>query len=301
MKKLLLLKFIALCLLTLVSAAKINAQVATDLFFSEYIEGSGQNKAFEIFNGTGAAVDLSIYSVKQSHNGTGWGVDGISYILPLTGTLNNNEVYVISADDPATNASILAVADLKIVYDQTGLIQGGKIPYYNGDDAMGLFKNDVLIDVIGTPNVRPSSGWAVAGVTTATLDHTLVRKASVTGGTTDWAASAGTTTDDSQWIVNAIDYVANIGTHTFGTVGLRTLRASEVKIYPNPATTFFNVKAPEGKYLVSINNAIGSLVKTSDLNSTGKIEISDLYPGLYFVTVENLKTNKKEIQKLIIK
>ena len=32
---------------------------ATELFISEYIEGSSFNKAIEIYNGTGAAVDLA--------------------------------------------------------------------------------------------------------------------------------------------------------------------------------------------------------------------------------------------------
>jgi hypothetical protein len=32
---------------------------ATDLFISEYIEGSSNNKAIEIYNGTGSSVDLS--------------------------------------------------------------------------------------------------------------------------------------------------------------------------------------------------------------------------------------------------
>ena len=31
----------------------------SDLLFSEYIEGSSFNKALEIYNGTGASVDLS--------------------------------------------------------------------------------------------------------------------------------------------------------------------------------------------------------------------------------------------------
>ncbi|HEX8779742.1 MAG TPA: hypothetical protein VF728_01050, partial [Nocardioides sp.] len=31
----------------------------TELFFSEYIEGSSNNKALEIYNGTGAAVNLA--------------------------------------------------------------------------------------------------------------------------------------------------------------------------------------------------------------------------------------------------
>ena len=86
-------------------------------------------------------------------------------------------------------------------------------------------------------------------------------------------------------------------------VGLNTKDKSDrqTSIYPNPASTFFNVKAPEGKYLVSINNAIGSVVKTSEVNTTGKIEVSALNPGLYFVTVENVKNNKKEIHKLFVK
>lgn len=75
----------------------------------------------------------------------------------------------------------------------------------------------------------------------------------------------------------------------------------QTSIFPNPAKAFFNVKAPEGKYIVSINNSIGSMVKTTDLNSTGKIELSDLRPGVYYVTVENAKTNLKEVHKLIIK
>jgi len=86
-------------------------------------------------------------------------------------------------------------------------------------------------------------------------------------------------------------------------VGLTTRDKSErqTAIYPNPASTYFNVKAPEGKYFVSVSNAIGAVVKTSDLNTSGKIEVSDLNPGLYFVTVENVKTNKKEIHKLFVK
>ena len=49
------------------------AQAATtELFFSEYIEGSSNNKALEIYNGTGAAVDLGAagYNVQMFFNGS---------------------------------------------------------------------------------------------------------------------------------------------------------------------------------------------------------------------------------------
>ena len=35
------------------------AAAPTELFFSEYIEGSANNKALEIFNGTGAPINLA--------------------------------------------------------------------------------------------------------------------------------------------------------------------------------------------------------------------------------------------------
>jgi len=300
MKKLLLFKFIALSLFTLVSVAKLNAQVATDLFISEYVEGSSNNKALEIFNGTGVAVDLSAYSLKQAYNGTGWNATDPAFTLILSGTLASGDVYVV-ANNAASLPGITSVADLKLDY---GTAAGQKVVTFTGNDAVGLFKADVLIDVIGTPNAVPdagATGWTVAGVALATIDHTLVRKASVTVGSIDWTASAGTTADNSQWIVKDKDVVDNLGLHTFGTTGLSKFSASKTIIYPNPATAYFNVKAPEGKYLVSINNSIGKLVKTSDLNSTGKIEISDLSSGLYFVTVENLNTKQKEVHKLMVK
>ena len=44
---------------------------SNDLFFSEYVEGSSNNKALEIYNGTGAPIDLAAggYSVQMFFNG----------------------------------------------------------------------------------------------------------------------------------------------------------------------------------------------------------------------------------------
>ena len=48
---------LGLAVVTNVGAA---VAVPTNLFFSEYIEGSRNNKALEIYNGTGAAVNLGL-------------------------------------------------------------------------------------------------------------------------------------------------------------------------------------------------------------------------------------------------
>jgi len=41
----------------------------TDLFFSQYMEGGGSNKVLEIYNGTGAAIDLTDYYIVTFTNG----------------------------------------------------------------------------------------------------------------------------------------------------------------------------------------------------------------------------------------
>ena len=195
-------------------ALEVPAVDSENLFFSEYIEGSSNNKVLEIYNPTGSAVDLSEYKVQQSNNGAGWGMDDgpppavePGFTLQLSGTLASGEVYILSAD--AAAGVFLAQADNQLSYPS--------VCHYNGDDAVGLFHNDVLIDVIGIPTEQ--GAWDVAGVNGATGEHTLIRKSTVTTGNTDWAVSAGTSANDSEWIVEEQDYVANLGFHVYGTGG----------------------------------------------------------------------------------
>ena len=177
---------------------------ATELFFSEYAEGSGNNKYLEIYNGTGASVVLTNYQIAQAVNGGGWQY----YHTFTTGTsIADGDVWVITTDQ--ADASIQAVADEILPYPS--------VVHHNGDDARGLISisgtDTTWIDIIGDPNNDPGSGWDVAGVTNGTQNHTLVRKSTVTSGSTDWSASAGTTTDNSEWIVLDQDTWAYVGSH----------------------------------------------------------------------------------------
>ena len=177
---------------------------AQDLFFSEYIEGSGNNKALEIYNPTDATVDLSEYEIWRISNGGDWS-EGQGNAVDLSG-------YSVSSGD------VFVVCNSSIEEDYSGEcdILGTTATYYNGDDAVGLAHNGVLIDAIGEEGDDPGSGWAVAGIANATGEHTLVRKSSVTQGNTDWASSAGTDVCDSEWSVydqNTFDY---LGSHDVG-------------------------------------------------------------------------------------
>ncbi|MBI9067297.1 MAG: lamin tail domain-containing protein [Salinivirgaceae bacterium] len=181
------------------------------VFFSEYIEGSANNKALEIYNGTGAEVDLSSYVIRINGNGSAW---SSLFEFPTGTMVADKDVYVLAHS--ASVPEILAVTDT-VVVDPYG---GGTsyVAVFNGDDVRGLFKvegtDTILIDIIGANDLtQPSNGWDVAGVTTATKDHTLVRKTTILEGNAVWAASAGTDADNSEWVVYDKDDFSHLGNH----------------------------------------------------------------------------------------
>ena len=80
---------------------------ASDLFISEYVEGSSNNKAVEIHNATGATVDLNAggYQLEFYFNGS----SSAGTTIALTGTVADGDVYVVADND--ANAAILAVTN----------------------------------------------------------------------------------------------------------------------------------------------------------------------------------------------
>lgn len=206
MKKLLL--FIALII-----GGSASAQT-TNLLISEYGEGSGGNKKYiEIYNGTGADVDLANYELWKTANGSAWNTSTSgSPTLPfsLTGTLLSGETFVIAHN----NTDVLG-ADL---------YEGSWIAW-NGDDAIGLAWNGgsgtvfTLLDAVGVDGTDPGAGWEVAGIADATKDHILIRKPTVCSPNTNWATAVGTDAATSEWIVSAAVYdntnmTTDLGMHT---------------------------------------------------------------------------------------
>ncbi|MCF7826216.1 MAG: lamin tail domain-containing protein, partial [Candidatus Marinimicrobia bacterium] len=179
-----------------------------DLFFSEYIEGSASNKALEIYNPTDVDIDLSGYLFTGANNVS---VDWEYYWAFPVDTANviaAHSVYVVV--DTNASPELKALADFVINYpfSPTG---------FNGNDARGLIKvvgqDSILIDAIGFQNNPDQLNFDVAGVAEASLNHTLIRKASVGMGNPDWALSAGTDADNSEWVVLPIDTYMFLGSH----------------------------------------------------------------------------------------
>ncbi|NCD22528.1 MAG: hypothetical protein EOL90_06275 [Spartobacteria bacterium] len=165
-----------------VKIAVRDGSMAADLFISEYIEGSSNNKAVEIFNGTGAAVDLGTagYVLRIYSNGS-----TTPTTITLAGTVADGDVFVVAKND--ANATILALAD------QTS----GSLTH-NGNDVVALAKNDANIDVVGT----------IGSDVVFAADVTKVRKSTVVEGTTTY--------DPLEWDDYAADTTDYLGSHEFG-------------------------------------------------------------------------------------
>jgi predicted extracellular nuclease len=139
--------------------------VNTDLFFSEYIEGTSNNKALEIFNDTDSTVNLLAagYDVLMCFNGN----PVCTLDIDLTGSVADNDVYVLA--QAGASPAILNQAD-----------QTNGAGWFNGDDAVLLRKAGVVIDSIGVRGTDPGTEWGTG--LTSTLDNTLRRKSGITAG-----------------------------------------------------------------------------------------------------------------------
>ncbi len=185
-----------------------------DLFFSEYAEGSSHNKYLEIYNPTNGPVSLALYSLANQSNGannTDANDQQWDYWNEFStgASIEAGETYLVVSS--AAQSALLDSADATLPSSY----------FFNGNDAWALIRSEVssfgndgdwtLIDVVGDPyGANPGSGWEVAGNGNATQNNTLRRKPQVSfGNGGDWAASAGTTAEDSEWIVLANDYALN--------------------------------------------------------------------------------------------
>lgn len=177
------------------------AAASGDLLISEYVEGSGFNKAIEFYNPSGAAVDLAAdgYVLRIYFNGS-----ATATTLALNGTVAAGDVFVFAqqtSDANPVNPAIIAASD-----------QTTTASLWNGDDAVALVKNGVAVDVIGQIGVDPGSEWG-AGLT-ATADNTIRRNASILVGDADGSNAFDPAVEWTGYASNTFDGLGSHGQDT---------------------------------------------------------------------------------------
>ena len=256
---------------TTINATTTATSLVTDLYFSEYIEGSSNNKVLEITNATGASVALATYSVKKQTNGAGAWSTGIT----LSGTLANTGKFVLVNSSIATGCYATASANISSAATEMT---------FNGNDAVGLFKNGVLIDIIGTLN---------GGTGNFSVDETIRRKTTVVVPKTTF----NKTTD---WTVYALDTCNGIGNKTVNTSN-SPKQNFDFTVYPNPSNGNFNLDFGIEKlnYSIEIFSSIGQKIfEKSNANET-TMELTNFKSGIYLVKVT--KDNQSVVKSIVIR
>ncbi|WP_439131369.1 endonuclease [Polaribacter sp.] len=266
---------------------------ANELFFSEYIEGSSNIKALEIVNLTDTDIDLSAYSIARQTNG-GLNDAEWEWFLQLDGIIAAQSVFAIaneaagessSSSDPNVAIAgqfLIDNADYIRVHD--GDTNFGAPINFNGNDPVGLFKNDVLIDIIGTYD-GGSSNFA--------KDKTLRRKRGISQPNTAFDI-------DNEWDVYPKDTVDDFGTHSALTLSTSSFNVDNIQIYPNPASNMLRVQNSSNQKIckLKIVDVLGKEVLFLQ-NSTNEINIQHLSKGIYFIkfVVKNKNYSSKFIKK----
>ena len=239
------------------------ASSTNEIFISEYVEGSSNNKALEIANFTGNLINLSGYTIARDVNGNGT----YGAALQLTGMLATGNVHVISRGN--ASAETVALADQ---------ISSGDAMSFNGDDPVGLFKNGVLIDIFG--NFGGTNNFANA---------TYRRKQTVINPTTVFDLAG-------EWVTSTTNDITDLGSHS-APLGSNDLQENSFSFFPNPARLnklFFKSTRPLS---VEVYSLTGKLILNTTIDSSKSLDISSLNTGLFIIKMRSDYGTK--IKKLI--
>jgi len=164
----------------------INQNAEEDfVLISEYVEGSLYHKALEIFNGSPETLDLAGWTLRKQTNGGG----DFGNELTLSGTVAPWDVYVIVYENNGVND----LSDEDFVDMETSSFS----MTFNGNDAVALFYNGEMVDLMGIPD--SSDDWG--------KNMTLVRNSNI--------AYASTAYDTTAWTRYPQDTFSYLGYHDF--------------------------------------------------------------------------------------
>jgi hypothetical protein len=300
----------------------------SELFISEYVEGTNNNKALEIYNPTPNPIGMNgNYRLIRYNNGTGAAAgEANSQAMINLGNhvIQPYDVFVVVIEklDPnqpcpgqecMVDPELQALADTFLcpVYDVSYAM------YFNGNDALSLQKyngsswNYVdIFGMIGDPAMVAGEAWSdefpydgSAG-SWWTVNQTLVRKESVQQGVSVNPSPFFNVTLEYDSLPNE-DWT-RLGSHTCSCleISVNERTAPVVNVFPNPSTDGrLLVRTSEPATSVQLFNLLGQNVPVQSRNQNGSY--TELYaeqadPGVYFVRV-NFSDSRSTVVKVTIK
>jgi Lamin Tail Domain/Secretion system C-terminal sorting domain len=300
---------------TLMSALFSNAQNQNcgDVFISEYVEGTNNNKAIELYNASSSAIDLGAgqYKMGRARDGA-----AAPMLIGLTGVLPPYGVRVFALDKRDPNGTgneipldsvLMAAADtfLNPVYVQTDSPM-----YFNGDDAFVFGKgadllNFTILDIIGKVGEDPGSGWFVPGDPFSawwTTDNTLIRKSTILHGVTTNPITFDPSMEWDSLPANTFD---QLGTHLCdcGVISVNENKSySSFTLFPNPISEGkFVLKGSQEMFSVRIIGLDGQLVFSQQFDNATRnsnVVLPKAESGMYVVEVL-FKDGTKRYSKIL--
>jgi hypothetical protein len=322
-------------LVSIFIAMSVFGQDCSDLFISEYVEGTGNNKALELYNPTNAPIDLSDYKlVRYSNGGT------TPYSVNLGGSIQPKSTFVVVLDkrDPngtgfeqPVDSALMFKADTFLcpVYEVNRMM------YFNGNDAVSLEKissGDVvdLFGFVGPPMTSYDNGWGDLNDTTITYNsggvptsytiqnyivgplfwlswtenNTLIRKPNV---------SEGVKMNPDPYFTVFVEW-DSIPVNTFDSLGFHNCDCStfdinenfaqaSISIYPNPVVngelTIEADEAIEDVKIIDITGKVVTYTQSEGQRGTLTLTIDEGRSGFFFINVR-LASGQNITKKILI-
>lgn len=313
--------------------AVAQVQNCANIFISEYVEGTINNKAIEIYNPTNQSVDLSNYRLVRWNNGSNAYTAQAGQVL--SGTVGPKEAFVFVLDkqdcsltgaDTCVFQALRDKADAFICnnYDVSYAL------YHNGNDALSLHLASAtppagIVDIVGVigedPDEDPaggnSAGWNnVAPYTQSsggawwTRNQSIIRKATVVNGRTiSGTPYSGSWNPAEEWDTLGVDVFDQLGWHECACGNspnsIETAQpTTRIVMFPNPAPRhsqfFVTAQTPIARVEV-INIAGQTIWETNSDQLEVMVQLNDIPAGSYIVKTTPQGNFAPSFDKLIVK
>ena len=292
-----------------------------EIFISEYVEGWSNNKAIELVNPTSSAINLSQYELRRYSNGSNV-ADPSTKRIQLSGVIASKGTFVIVIDKRDSTGTGQEAPVWDTLQNRADIFMCpnytvNNVMYFNGNDAMALFKGTKVIDVIGKVGEDPGAvngvtsqnkafGWPLISVsmdsTAWTKDHVMVRKFNVTSGDIN---PSDVFDPRTEWDTLSPLNFSHLGYHSCNCTGLtgtpEIVKEEKFSVFPNPSNTGnITLQSSSLPTKVEVISIIGSkVIETTSTSTTTVLNTSKLTKGIYFVAL-SFENGQRLTKKIVL-